>query len=486
LNTLAILIDFGSTYTKLVAADLRAAEVIGRSQAASTVNTDVREGLIAALVDLHRRHPLFDRAPTDLEVLEGKTVLASSSAAGGLRMAVIGLVPGLTVEAANHAALGAGAKVVGSWSFKLQEQVIAEIDAARPDMILLTGGTDGGDAATILHNARLLAQSRISVPIIVAGNQAVAAEVSDILTNGGKPVRLAANVMPRSGKLAVESAREQIRKLFMERITHAKGLDQLGGVVPVVLPTPMAVLQGAILGAQGGVGQKGWGDLLVVDVGGATTDVHSVGYGEPSGPNIAEQGLPEPFAKRTVEGDLGIRFNAGTLLDRVGGEKFATSFHLGFPDISVTRDKISHYIAEISQETSTVPREDWHSAVDAQLARIAADLAVARHVGKKERIVTREGEAWVHYGKDLTETRTVIGTGGVFVHNPFAAHILAAGIDEHSRAQVLRPKNPNIFADASYLLYAVGLLAENYPDVAMQIFDNHMRPLGVKPSDDLA
>jgi uncharacterized protein (TIGR01319 family) len=248
----------------------------------------------------------------------------------------------------------------------------------------------------------------------------------------------------------------------------------------------MAVLQGAILGAQGGVGQKGWGDLLVVDVGGATTDVHSVGYGEPSGPNIAEQGLPEPFAKRTVEGDLGIRFNAGTLLDRVGGEKFATSFHLGFPDISVTRDKISHYIAEISQETSTVPREDWHSAVDAQLARIAADLAVARHVGKKERIVTREGEAWVHYGKDLTETRTVIGTGGVFVHNPFAVHILAAGIDEHSRAQVLRPKNPNIFADASYLLYAVGLLAENYPDVAMQIFDNHMRPLGVKPSDDLA
>ena len=196
--------------------------------------------------------------------------------------------------------------------------IIAEIQAQRPDMVLLTGGTDGGDSVTFLHNARLLARSALSVPIVLAGNQAVIAEALEILTNGGKEVRCATNVMPRSGHLAVESAREEIRKLFMERITHAKGMDALRGFVPVILPTPMAVLQGALLGAQGSEHEQGWGDLLVVDVGGATTDVHSIGYGQATGPQIVEQGLPESFAKRTVEGDLGIRFNAVTLLDRVG------------------------------------------------------------------------------------------------------------------------------------------------------------------------
>jgi uncharacterized protein (TIGR01319 family) len=477
LNSLALLIDFGSTYTKVVAVDLCTAEVVGRSQAASTVSTDVREGLIEALTQLHENHALFDSRPVDLRVLEEQLVLASSSAAGGLRMAVIGLVPGLTVEAANQAALGAGAKLVGSWSFKLQEKAVGEIEAQRPDIILLTGGTDGGDSATILHNARLLARAALSVPAIVAGNQGVAAKVCEILRNGGKEVRPAANVMPRSGDLAVESAREEIRKLFMERITQAKGLDGLTGLVPVILPTPMAALQGALLGAQGTEEEEGWGDLLVVDVGGATTDVHSIGYGQATGPQIVEQGLPEPFAKRTVEGDLGIRFNAGTLLDRVGLDRFETEFRSAFPDFAVTRDEIAKYIDDISAETSRVPNAGWHGAVDAQLARIAVDLAIERHVGKRERIVTREGETWVYYGKDLSETRTVIGTGGVFIYNSYVSYILSPGAAGDRRYDVLRPKNPNLFVDASYLLYAVGLLSQSCPDVAAQIFKKNMRPL---------
>ena len=147
--------------------------------------------------------------------------------------------------------------------------------------------------------------------------------------------------MPRSGQLAVDSAREEIRKLFMERITHAKGLDGISGLVPVILPTPMAVLRARLLGAQGTVKKKGWGDLLVVDVGGATTDVHSIGYGQPSGPQIVEQGLPEAFAKRTVEGDLGIRFNAGTLRDRVGLDEFEKEFRAGLSRLEVSREEIS-------------------------------------------------------------------------------------------------------------------------------------------------
>jgi len=482
-NSLALLIDFGSTFTKITAVDLLTANVVGRSQAPSSVLTDVREGLMQALQTLHDHHALFERRPVDLAILENHLVLASSSAAGGLRMVVIGLVPGLTVEAANLAALGAGAKVVGSWSFKLGENAITEIAAQRPDMILLTGGTDGGDSATILHNAGLLAASPLKVPIVVAGNQVVAREVSEILTRPGQEVRTADNVMPRSKHLAVESAREEIRKLFMERITQAKGLDGLKGRVPVVLPTPMAVLQGAVLGAQGTENREGWGDLVVVDVGGATTDVHSVGYGKPQGPNIVEQGLPEPFAKRTVEGDLGIRFNAATLLDRVGLDEFAAGFHRAFPQFAVDCSELAAYIDEVSQQTSSVPREAWQSAVDAQLAHMAVDLAVQRHVGKRERIITREGETWVYYGKDLSETRTLIGTGGVFIYNPHLAHIMSPVNGEYLRYVVLRPKSPNLFIDSNYLLYAVGLLSQSEPDVAVRIFQKYMQPVALSSVD---
>ena len=146
MSSLALLIDFGSTFTKLCAVDLETARLIGRSQAPSTVGTDVREGLLQALTLLHERHRVFDRMPEDLSVLAGKVVLASSSAAGGLRIAVVGNVPGLTVEAANQAALGAGAKIVGSTAFKLSPEQIRDIEQLRPDMILLTGGVEIGRA----------------------------------------------------------------------------------------------------------------------------------------------------------------------------------------------------------------------------------------------------------------------------------------------------------------------------------------------------
>ncbi len=482
LNSLTLLIDFGSTFTKITAVDLSTSEVVGRSQAPSTVLTDVREGLVEALITLHERHALFERQPAGLDVLEGKVVFASSSAAGGLRMVVIGLVPSLTVEAANLAALGAGAKVVGSLAFKLEEKAIQEIASLRPDMVLLTGGTNGGDSRTILHNARLLARFPLSVPIVVAGNRVVAGEVCEILRGSGKEVRCAENVMPQSGKLAVESAREEIRKLFMERITHAKGLDRIKEVVPVILPTPMAVLMAVVLGAEGVETGKGWGEMLVVDVGGATTDVHSIGYGQPSGPNTIVQGLPEPFAKRTVEGDLGIRYNAATLVGRVGLDNLETEFRTAFPEFAVSREELTRYLEEISQETSRVPREKWHYAADALLARVAVDLAVERHVGRRERVFTREGEAWVHYGKDLRETPTLIGTGGVFVYNPYASHILFPGARGNADLQILRPRNPKAFIDSSYLLYAVGLLSESHPAVAARIFQAHMRPVGLRQS----
>jgi uncharacterized protein (TIGR01319 family) len=470
----AILIDFGSTFTKVTAVDLVKAEVVGRSQAPSTVLTDVREGLLRALTLLEEKYALFGERPTDLLILSQKKVLASSSAAGGLRIAVVGNVPGLTVEAANQAALGAGAKIVGSTAFKLDPKQLDEIDSLRPDMILLTGGVNGGDEETILHNARLLARVPLAVPTVVAGNRTASEEVANLLRQSGKEVSVVDNVMPQAGKLDVESARSAIREIFMERITRAKGLDALTGIVPVVLPTPMAVLEGVRLGADGTAGEEGWGDMLVVDVGGATTDVHSIGYGHPMGENVIAQGLAESYAKRTVEGDLGIRYNAGTILARVGIEKLAGDLREGFPMFAVEPSQLADYVEQVTAETSALPQEIWHAAADAVLANNAVSLAVERHVGRRERVVAREGEAWVHYGKDMRDTRTLIGTGGVFVHNAHASYILSQCNSLDDRVQALRPRNPKLFLDASYLLYAVGLLSESHADVALQLFKRYM------------
>lgn len=473
----ALLIDFGSTFTKVVAIDLARAEVIGRSQAPSTVLTDVRQGLLRALCELHARCAFFYAPPRDLSVLEGMQVLASSSAAGGLRIAVVGNVPGLTVEAAHQSALGAGAKVVGSTSFKLGAGKIRDLEKLAPDMILLTGGADGGDSMTLLHNARMLAQSALTAPVVVAGNRAAAPQACAMLDRGKKEFRLIDNVMPRAGTLAVEAAREEIRRLFMERITRAKGLDALSGIVPVVLPTPMAVLEGVRLGADGTASQAGWGDMLAIDVGGATTDVHSIGSGLPAGEHVIAQGVPQAYAKRTVEGDLGIRFNAVTILGRVGLDTLVDDMRRDFPDMAPSAAAIRDYIESVSRDAGLVPQQPWHAAADAVLARNAVGLAVARHVGRRERIVARQGEAWMHSGKDLRDTRTLIGTGGVFVHNPYAGYILSPKAEADERLQVLRPREPRRFLDAAYLVYAVGLLSERWPEAALAVFKRYLRPI---------
>jgi uncharacterized protein (TIGR01319 family) len=161
-----LLLDFGSTYTKIAAADLAKEEVIGWAQAPTTVNTDITIGLNKALSKLAETYGI------DANKVQGK--YACSSAAGGLIMAAIGLVPELTLEAARRAALGAGAKVVGGYGFEIDEKIVREIEEAKCDIILLSGGTDGGDKKTIIHNAEMLADSKISCPILVAGNRVAA------------------------------------------------------------------------------------------------------------------------------------------------------------------------------------------------------------------------------------------------------------------------------------------------------------------------
>ncbi|HEX6987939.1 MAG TPA: glutamate mutase L, partial [Bacillota bacterium] len=440
-----LLIDFGSTYTKVTLVDAEEPALLAQAQAPTTADRDILRGLTAAVDALRRR---FGPLPP----IEAR--LAASSAAGGLRLAAVGLVPDLTAEAARMAALGAGARVIATHAYRLTRAAVDRLRVEDPDMILLAGGTDGGNLEVVLHNARMLAAAKLDAPVVYAGNAAAREQVVRLLAAAGIPVQAAANVMPRLGRLEVDEAREVIRRLFMEHIVRAKGMDRarqhLDGVL---MPTPAAVLRAARLLAEGpgesdglgrpsagAAGPPGLGALLVVDVGGATTDVHSISPGGVIEPGVEGRGLAEPYEKRTVEGDLGMRISAPGILEAVGAEElarwvgrargvlagsaaFAADPEAGAGDAGDAADAatgaaagdgdLKGYIRALAGAPDRVPEDRWQAAVDHALARCAVGLAVRRHAGRLRVLEGPFGRRRVQRGKDLRPVRTVIGTGGV-------------------------------------------------------------------------
>ena len=293
-----LLIDFGSTYTKVTAVDLDSESLIGTASAYTTVQTDINEGLENALCELEKK----------TGKIEFSERFACSSAAGGLRMVTSGLVPELTAEAAKRASLGAGAKVIKVYSFELTEDDAAEIGEIKPDILLLCGGTDGGNKECIINNAKTVAKIPADFPVIIAGNRAASAECKHILS--GRETFVCENVMPKFGTLNIVPAQKEIRELFLRRIIEAKGLSKASELISgIMMPTPSAVLKAMTLLADGTDGEPGIGELIAVDVGGATTDVYSIASGMPTRSDTVFKGLPEPYDKRTVEGDIGLRYS---------------------------------------------------------------------------------------------------------------------------------------------------------------------------------
>jgi uncharacterized protein (TIGR01319 family) len=462
----ALLIDFGSTYTKLRAVDLAARRVIGSGQGPSTVATDVRVGMRAALADLERRAPKLPRF---------RYRLASSSAAGGLRMVTIGLVRELTAEAARQAALGAGAKLVGTFAYRLTASDLERIAQLAPDIILLAGGTDGGNLEVVLHNAAALAASAIDCPIVFAGNRAAADDARRLLA--AKTLACTGNVMPEFNQLDIEPARAAIRQVFIERIVHAKGIDRAAAEFDsVLMPTPAAVLEGARLLADGLPGVRGLGALLVVDPGGATTDVHSVAAGEPA-PGVIPQGLPEPRVKRTVEGDLGMRHNAAAIAEAAGLQAIAA-------DAGLAPARAAALLAQVGADVGRLPANAEETAFDQALARAAVRLAVRRHCGTIETVYTTTGPVTVQRGKDLSRIDAVIGTGGALVASPDPRAVLRMALADASEPLALKPRSPRLLLDREYLLYACGLLQSVEPQAALELALEHLVALDQELVDE--
>ncbi|MBE3575183.1 MAG: glutamate mutase L [Firmicutes bacterium] len=457
---LALLIDFGSTYTKASVVDEEQGSLEAHAEAPTTIQ-DITLGLQAVLAEIH--------AQCGAQLGQFGRRLACSSAAGGLRMVAVGLVPDLTAEAARMAALGAGAKVLQTFAYDLSPEEGQAIAELKPDLILLAGGTDGGNRDCILHNARLLAGLPLQAPVIVAGNRKVASRVADVLREGGKEARVTENVLPALGTLQIEPARQAIRQAFLERIVHAKGLDRAQSLVEqVVMPTPAAVLQAAELLAKGTDGIPGIGPFVLVDVGGATTDVYSLADGHPRQSGVVVHGLPEPFAKRTVEGDLGVRVSAQALLDAAGAGRI--SAETGLP-----QEEVPGFMQRLSAHPEWVPRSPAERSHDQGLAQVCVDLAVTRHAGRLEQVYTPMGASFIQHGKDLTGVEMVVGTGGPVIRAADPRAVLEKACYRPEEPLVLRPQAHRFLLDHDYVLAAAGLLAGVNPEAALRLMKQNLQ-----------
>lgn len=446
--------DVGSTFTKLTAIDVEGRQIIGAAKSFTTIETNVMEGYNSALAELAAQcGPVaFTRR------------VAASSAAGGLKMVAIGLVPDLTGQAARLAAANAGAKILRTYAYELTQAEMSEIEGLAPDIILLCGGTDGGNKAVITHNAALIASSSLKCSVVAAGNKSAADGVKSALAGYGGEALFCANVLPDMDKLNIEPAQRAIRDLFIKNIISAKGLSEFQATLDQeIIPTPLSVFEAVRLLSKGTKDDPGLGEMVAFDVGGATTDVYSMAEGLPSRANVFLHGIRQPFAKRTVEGDLGLRYSQRPLVEAAGLEGVAAN-------LGADEGEVEAWLRTCDADPGTVPPPgSLGQRVDDELAREAVRLSMARHVGSLETVYTLEGEQFAQTGKDLSNVGYVLGTGGPIIHAADPARVLGAAAFSPADMFLLKPRAPKALVDRKYILSSMGLLSRLQPGAALAI-----------------
>ncbi|HEY3503447.1 MAG TPA: glutamate mutase L [Actinocatenispora sp.] len=445
---LAVCGDVGSTYTKLVAVDVDAGELAATAEHRTTVDTDELHGYDACLARLAEALPGADLSDQ----------YVCSSAGGGLRLAVVGYEPLVTADAGHRVGLSAGARVVHVAAGRLDRAAVGALRACRPDVVLLVGGTDGGEQEVLLNNADRLAGTRLRVPVVVAGNADATDAVLATLTTGGVPTVAAPNVLPRIGELNPAGARAAIRQVFLSHVIGGKKLSRGPRFAALVrAATPDAVLAGVELFADGAGEVPGAGDVIVVDVGGATTDVYSILSPDPelSGPRREVAGTL--WRSRTVEGDLGMRWNAPGIVAAAAAERL----HPGDGPLAAAA-------AVRAADPGLLPEDTADRDTDRRLAELAVTVALRRHARGE-----RRADGSRRPGRDLRQVRRLVGSGGVLRHDPDGPAVLSAALSDHAGGYPL-PTRATAVVDRRYVLAAMGLLAADHPYAAARLGATHL------------
>ena len=450
-----VCVDFGSTFTKAALVDLVTGDLLASASHPTTPPDAAGDGDVLDGYDACMR-ALAQQDPRALEC----DVLACSSAGGGLRIAVVGNEELVTAEAGRRVALSSGGKVVLVLHGGLDAHKLAALRQTEPDVVLLVGGTDGGNAEVLEGDAAFLSAAPWAGPVVVAGNVDSRPLVAELLAESQTPYVLADNVVPRIGVLAPDSARRAIREIFLSHVIGGKHLssrtDARGRAFTDLVrgATPDVVLTGVELLARGLDDEHpGAGDVVVVDVGGATTDVHSVVELDPEESRLAREVVATTPVTRTVEGDLGMRWSAISTVEAAG------------------RDDLHAAAVRRREQPDFLPDDSHERDADLEIAAAAVRIALERHAGRSKVVVSPEGRVVERSGKDLREVDLLVGSGGVLRHGgPDAVRrvLLPATGDAFEGGWQL-PRDPEVVVDRDYVLAAAGLLAEQHPLAAHRL-----------------
>lgn len=489
--------DFGSTFTKAALVDVRTGELLATAGHRTTLDTDVLDGWDACLADLVATEP---RAAT-------AEVLACSSAGGGLRIAVLGNEELVTAEAGRRVALSSGGRVVQVAAGGLTRENLRRLRDSEPDVLLLVGGTDGGNSEVLLSCASALAEAHWRGPVVVAGNIEAQPEVAAVLERAGTPYELAGNVVPRIGELVPGPARTAIREMFVRHVIGGKNLSSRSGFTEMVRgATPDVVLTAVELLAHGlDARRPGVGDVVVVDVGGATTDVHSVlelddpetqtgsttSTTSTTSTGLSRQVVAEVPASRTVEGDLGMRWSAVSTVEAgiEAGLVEAGLVGAGLVRAGVVGDgaRLRSAAAARRADPGFLPGDDTARRDDEAIATVAVGVALIRHagrpVGRRQVGYGQQGRVVESSGRDLRAVGVLVGSGGVLRHNDpgVAARVLGSVVGEATgpaREGRQLPRAPRVVVDHDCVLAAAGLLAADHPDAAYLLLGRLRGPQG--------
>ncbi|MGX8775017.1 MAG: GlmL-related ornithine degradation protein, partial [Bacillota bacterium] len=425
----------------------------------SVLEGDVRVGLQGAIDDLC--------AKQGVDSIEYDEMLATSSAAGGLKMTVHGLVYDMTARAAKEAALGAGGIIHFVTAGKLRRTDLAKIKEIQPNLILIAGGVDYGERDTALDNAEKIRSLGLRTPIIYAGNIENQEEMELIFDEeSGQKLYNVDNVYPKIDDMNVEPCRKIIQDAFEDHITNAPGMEHVRDMVngPIV-PTPGAVMQATKLL------HECIGEVVVIDVGGATTDVHSVCKESDNVARILT--APEPMAKRTVEGDLGVYVNRMKVIESMGEEVFREkAAEAGFdPDKTL-------------ETYRAIPKNEDEIKMVEILTEEAVMKAVDRHAGQIRYIYGPSGRSTVAEGKDLTPVKYIVGTGGALTRLPHRIDIMSRICEYDQTGTKLFPTHhAKIAVDNDYIMASLGVLSVKHKEGAIKLLEKSLGFKFVKPEE---
>ncbi|MFA5032051.1 MAG: glutamate mutase L [bacterium] len=466
--------DCGSTTTKAILIEKIGDEyrLAFRGEAPTTVEAPFEDVTRGALNSIREIEELAGKKILDGEKIikprksdkEGVDIYVStSSAGGGLQMMVAGVVKSMTAESASRAALGAGAIVmetIASNDGRLPHQRIEIMRQLRPDMILLSGGIDGGTVSHVVELAELIGAAEprprfgvtYSLPVIYAGNKNAREEIKKVLETKAA-LSIVDNLRPVLERENLIPARNAIHDLFMEHVmAHAPGYKKLmEWTDTAIMPTPGAV--GSLVEL---VGKKQGINVLGVDIGGATTDVFSVF---------------ETVFNRTVSANLGMSYSISNVLAETGTDNISRWIPFDLPEKEL-RNRIRNKMIR----PTTIPQTLDDLKMEQAIAREAIRLAFQHHktmaVGLKgvQQIRTISdtfaqkgtGESLIN----MMDLDMIIGSGGVLSHAPKRVQSALMMIDSFLPEGLTK-----LTVDSIFMMPHLGVLATVNEKAAVEVFD---------------